>query len=142
MTEQYIDRANLLRTRLINALGNLLGTYTTLAGQTLPAILIDDAGTPRGMRVTGLEVSIQPEINSTIIPMLGSNQLNFETVVTLKQWDLTTTTIAATEAILLGIDEVVRVGARVPRNTILDNIETREIGIMLPRIQRVYRTAT
>ncbi|MBW4692203.1 MAG: hypothetical protein KME27_10600 [Lyngbya sp. HA4199-MV5] len=140
MTETYLDRAQLLQQRLITALGDLLGTYTSLNGETTPAIAIDDTGSsPQGMSVEGLEVVIQPEVNTPVTAMLGSNQIAAETTITLKQWDLNDTTIAATEALLLAIDEITEVSPRVVRSTVLDNIESRRITVTLTRVQRVMR---
>ncbi|GEM_PF-2116655 len=140
MSATYLDRAQALRQRLIEALGALLGTYTTLMGETTPAITIDDIGnTPQGMGVTGLEVVIEPETNTPVTALLGSNQLAAETTITLKQWDLNANTIAATEALILAIDEITEVGPRVTRSTVLDNIESRRITLTLHRTQRVLR---
>ena len=85
MTETYLDRAQLLQQRLIDALGSLLGTYTTLMGDTTPAITIDDTGSsPQGMSVSGLEVVIQPETSTPVTAMLGSNKIAAETTSVLK----------------------------------------------------------
>lgn len=142
MTETYLDRAQALQQRLIDALDSLLGTYTSLGGETTPAITIDDTGnSPQGLSVSGLEVVIQPEVNTPVTAMLGSNQIAAETTVLLKQWDLNDTTVAATEALLLAIDEITEVGPRVTRSTVLDNIESRRLTVTLNRVQRVLRAS-
>jgi hypothetical protein len=142
MTETYLDRAQLLQQRLIDALGSLLGTYTTLMGDTTPAITIDDTGSsPQGMSVSGLEVVIQPETSTPVTAMLGSNKIAAETTIVLKQWNLNDTTVAATEALLLAIDEITEVEPRVLRSSVLDNIESRRITLTLHRTQRVLRVA-
>lgn len=140
MTETYLDRAQVLQQRLIDALGPLLGTYTSLSGETTPAIVIDDTGnSPQGMSASGLEVVIQPEASASVTAMLGSNKIAAETTVLLKQWDLSDTTIAATEALLLAIDEITDVAPRVVRSSVLDNIESRRLTLTMHRTQRVFR---
>jgi len=142
MADTYLTRAQLLQQRIINALGSLLGTYTSLAGETTPAIAIDDTGrSPQGMTATGLEVVIQPEVNTPVTALLGSNRIAAETMLTLKQWDLNDTTIAATEALILALDEITAVGPRVTRSTVLDNIESRQITVTMHRTQRVLRVS-
>ena len=68
-----------LRAEIITVLGENLGTYTFSEGQTTPAIGIDDGSDPfvEQPSRTGLEVSIQPDQDLELEPMLaGDKRLN------------------------------------------------------------------
>jgi hypothetical protein len=122
-----------------------LGTYT-YGEETTPAIFVDDgtflevitdqatgevevrpAIAPDS--VTGLEVVIQPAIDSPTQQLLKASQADYKTTITLKQWDLGGNTLEASDRLISGLPNIERIGPRVLRNSALDNIESRTLTL-------------
>lgn len=103
---------------------NLLGIYTYAGGATAPACWIDwgtSEGKPNG--VVGLECVLRPYTAQDFTPMLAGDYVcEIEVEVTLKQWNLAATTIAATDE-LKRLDALAEIRPRQPRLNALDTIE-------------------
>lgn len=115
-----------LKTELLNLLDETIGSYTFTAGTT-PAIRIDDGSAPYPEQpiVTGLEVVIRPETEINLTPMLaGDRSVALRSEVVLKQWNLDETTRDARDILIARLSGLEEVGAIVPRNTVLDTIES------------------
>jgi len=86
-----------LKERLEIVLLNELGTYTFVNGDSTPAIGIDYNATypPPGTVVRGLECVIQPQVMLNISGLLGGKQIESQSYVYLKQWDLQESTLCA-----------------------------------------------
>lgn len=138
-----LDRLHQLRSDLLQILGDLIGTYTK-GSQATPAIEID-LGTrgevlatgvqfPVRPKVTGLEVIVQPDTELTHEYLIGSRRKDIQTLLTLKQWDITKTTIEATDAIVDNLRtpgfRIERVRPPVLRSTDLDTVESRAIVLL------------
>lgn len=129
-----------IRARLLSALAAYLGTYQ-LPNGTTPAIRIDAGifnievdGVPREippMKVTGLECVIQPDLGADYTALLGrQSRLTTDTVITLKQWDLTTTVQAAAIALIKALPDILtEVNPRVPRNLTLDTLDQQSFVV-------------
>lgn len=119
-----------IRTALVDALGDLLGTYTFSSGQPTPAIRADDGSDPypEEPRVQGLEVVIQRAREISLTPQLANCwEQRVSTLIVLKQWDIQRNTL---EEFNLCWRAIASLGlqpsqpVRTTRNTVLDNIET------------------
>lgn len=117
-----------LKDQIEALLSDLLGTYTfttAAGGLTTPAIAIDD-GTRAQIApdVSGLECIIQTNVSDTYTPYLNNTYGSSpETLVILKQWDISANTLAAIER-LKALPNLAEIGARVLRNSQLDNVES------------------
>lgn len=124
-----------LRSTVLVALGDHLGTYTFSNGQTVAALRVDDGSAPYPEQpaVSGLEAVIRPRLEVPVILMLGGYQQQFGSEIVLKQWDDALTTLPAMQALLPylnAMDSVnIRQIVRVTRSSLLDNIETLTIPI-------------
>ncbi len=118
-----------LRTRILERMSGLLGTYTFTTGKSVPAIAIDDQGLypPAGTEVQGLEVVVIPAINANYAPLLGGGVINHQSQLILKQWDSSSDTVAATLRIVGILGNRVSIGPRLVPVKSLGNIETRTI---------------
>lgn len=119
-----------LKLEVETLLAGLIGTYTfttDLGVQTTPALRVEDGSDPYPVepQVTGLEVVIRPEaaIAATIF-LAGDRQFAFRSEITLKQFDISATTQTAREALMTRLGGLEEVGAIVPRDGRLNNIET------------------
>ncbi|MEM9264508.1 MAG: hypothetical protein AAGA46_03195 [Cyanobacteria bacterium P01_F01_bin.13] len=133
-----------LRNRVSTALSAELGTKTfaTSGGdQTVAALTVDDGSVPvtsgvpwvqKPKKHTGLEVVIEPEIDSNIRPLLGGDfYLTHVTRITLKQWDITKTTMTGRSLLIQELGNLINVvGPRIGRNTTLDTIEQQSFDII------------
>lgn len=116
-----------LKQRIIEELDGIIGTYTLLNGQTIPAIAVDQGNyPPQGTQVSGLEVVILPQADNAISPLLGGRMWEITSMVILKQWGEGTTLEAMTKIIPL-LGNQVQIGARVLPDGSLGNIETLKI---------------
>lgn len=122
-----------LRETITTALADQIGLYTFSTGETTAAIRVDDGADPyeENPTASGLEVVIQPILETSIVQMMGGYQQTFSVLIVLKQWDIEETTIEAMLALmpyLHSLDEL-NVGAvrRIVRSSKLDNIETLTI---------------
>lgn len=112
-----------------------LGVYTFSAGQTTPAIKIEDGAAEyeEEPAVTGLEivVVVSPEISFR--QNLGGWQDSYNYLVVFKQWDIEKTTLAYRERLIEVFaafpDLLVGQMRRIVRQTKLDNIETMTVQI-------------
>lgn len=126
-----------LRNRVATALSEELGTKTfatRTSESTVAALTIDDGSVPvtsgvpwtqKPKRHTGLEVVIEPEIDSNMRPLLGGDYyLTHTTRITLKQWDITKTTLTARSLLIKELGNIIDVvGPRIVRNARLDSVE-------------------
>ena len=127
-----------LRDRVATALATELGTKTfgTTGGETtVQALTIDDGSTAKLIggrrwtqnpaRHTGLECVIEPEIDSNIQPLLADDYyLVHTTRITLKQFDVTSTTMTARALLIQELRNLIDVvGPRITRNSQLDSVE-------------------
>lgn len=133
-----------LRNRVATALAAELGTKTfaTAAGdQTVAALTIDDGSVPvtggipwtqKPKKHTGLECVIEPEVDSNFRPLLGGDYyLRHTTRITLKQWDITSTTQTGRSLLIQELKNLIDVvGPRVRRNVALDTVEQQSFEII------------
>jgi hypothetical protein len=122
-----------LRSRIETQLTGLIGTYTFANGEQVPALTIDDGADsgnnpPEGTGVSGLEVILQINAGYKLNGLIGGNLIYSQVAISLKQWEITATTIAATER-LMALPELKEVGPRVLRSTKLDSIETQTLTL-------------
>lgn len=124
-----------LKAALMTALSSQIGAYTFSAGQTTPAIRIDDGTDPfdEEPAVSGLEVVIVPQIEVPVQMMMGGYKETYTTVIVLKQWDIQENTLPARSPVLQALAQfdALAIGQirRVIRSTKLDNIETLTIPV-------------
>ena len=87
-----------LRARILECMGDIIGTYSFEQGDIVPAIAIDDKGIypPAGTKVQGLEVSIIPAVAANSKPLIGGRLIDHQSKLILKQWDSTGDTLEAT----------------------------------------------
>lgn len=136
-----------LRNQIENLLTNptpLLGTYSFVdaAGNVVAtdyaiAVLTDGLYPPVGTQISGLEVVIEPDSAVKVEPLLSENRVDTDIKITLKQWAAGETTVAATAVLLDGLPGLLGVRPRVPRNSVLDTIETQTIVLKEP-VSRPY----
>lgn len=134
-----------IRDRVQTALSSYLGTrtYSTASGDAdIPALVIDYgryqdvSGTTWAGKVkkqTGLEVVIQPQTQFDL-EIFHGNQfgLQYTTTVTLKQWDMTDSVVAAATALVRAIPDLLAPGPsiRVQRNSDIDTVESQAFSIV------------
>ncbi|MEL7495494.1 MAG: hypothetical protein AAGJ95_16240, partial [Cyanobacteria bacterium J06554_11] len=116
--------------------------YTFASGSTASAISIDNGvfqllnGEPYTERpsVTGLECVIEPEVESSYQPLLNCQYfVTHNTQITLKQWDISSTTQTARSLLLQGLGGLIdEIGPRIRRNTVLDSIESQSFVVSIP----------
>lgn len=115
-------------------LAGLIGIYTFSGGLVTAAIAIDDGSQPLSATgevlsneqptVTGLEVLIVPGAIDLTNFLDGDKRVDLGTNVVLKQWDISKTTRAAREILVIYLDDVESVAPPQRRSTLLDTIET------------------
>ena len=135
----------LIRDRIATALAGEIGskTYATATGEATVTALTVDYGTyqevggklwpQKPKRNSGLEVVIEPEIDSLWTPLLGGDyDLKHNTRVVLKQWDPADTTISARSAFIREFgNAITTVGPRQPRVSSLGSIEQIQFTFVL-----------
>ena len=134
-----------IRDRLETSLTGLLGTrtYSTATNDViLPALVIDygrsqDIGgnvwAQKPKKVTGLEAVIEPQ-QQFIHQEFHSQQygIEWQTTITLKQWDITENLLAATSAFIREFGPIMNPGtsARIPRSSQLDSVESQRFVLI------------
>jgi hypothetical protein len=118
-----------LKAQVIDVLDTLLGTYTLPNGDIVPAIAVDNGNyPPQGTKVEGLEVVIVPQLDTVFSPMIDGREWKLTSVIVLKQWGVSGTTLGAMEKIIPLLGNQVKIGARVLPDNSLGNIETLKIS--------------
>lgn len=128
--------ALVLRSDIIALLGNLLGTYSFPDnGGTDHAIAVlpdADAGwnyPPSGTKITGVEVVIVRPYPG-VSPLLGGDRTKtYVWHITLKQWSSASNLLAATEALVNGLDYFISDPIPAPPNAGLGILEQVKIDI-------------
>lgn len=132
-----------LRNRVATALTDELGTKTfaTRTGEaTVAALTIDDGSvavtsgvpwTQKPKRHTGLEVVIEPEIDSNMRPLLGGDYyLTHTTRITLKQWDQAKAVTTARSLLIKELKNLIDVvGPVIGRNSALDSVQQQSFDL-------------
>lgn len=120
-----------LRTAIATALNGQIGTYIFKStGDAIPALRVDDGSDPyeEEPAVEGLEVIIQPSLDVTVNLVFEGYKQTFGTLIVLKQWDITQTTLQPLAGILEAIAQFQELSVGQVRRQIrlsrLDNIET------------------
>jgi hypothetical protein len=123
-----------LRSLINGLLSSELGTYTFSSGQTTPSICVLPDNVfgmnypPNGVTVSGLEVVLVDSFNIKHRPILRGSYNKEFVEITLKQWDITKTTVAATNLLVYGIKEdYLELRPRMIADRNLDNIESQVI---------------
>lgn len=123
-----------LRSQFLAILTGIIGTYKFSDGRIEDAIAIlpdEDHGWDfpnNGTDVVGIEcVIVRP--SPSITQLLGGIQKKYEWACTLKQWDASNNLLAATEALVNGLDYLLTSPRPVPPNPALGNIETCKFEI-------------
>lgn len=126
----------LIRHALAAALESQLGTYTFSNGADTPAVQIDDGSdpSPEQPRVDGLELVIVPSVVVAIAGSFGGFRQTFRGDITVRQWDVSRTTMEAMPVILDTLrsqfPELQMGGAeRVLRSLKLNNVETFSVQV-------------
>lgn len=134
-----------IRDRVQVALSSYIGTrvYSMSSGDaSVPALVIDygkyqevggSVWPSKVKRQTGLEVVIQPQTEIDFEPFQGGQYgLQYTTTVTLKQWDVTDSVIAAATALIRGIPDLLAPGPyiRVQRARGIDIVESQTFSIV------------
>lgn len=127
-----------LRNRIASSLAAELGTKTYAirggGSTTVQALTIDDGNVKtvggrrweqRPIKHTGLECVIEPEVDSTITPLLNDDYyLVHTTRVTLKQFDVASTTKTARSLFIREFKNLIsNIGPRIGRNAALNSVE-------------------
>ena len=141
-----------LRTRILSALSGQLGTYTwkNAAGSNIgsaTAVRIVGVGFPTvngevwaedPAVIDGLEAVITPEVTTDYQSRLnGDYELSHETQVILKQWDVTSTVLAARGLFIKEFStelDTGAVGPRLIRNSVLDSVESITFTFQIPAL--------
>ena len=112
-----------------------VGEYVFPNGERYPAIWLDIDGEqaePDGLGVEGLEVVIGRGPDTLGAGTLDGQGYNAIVTITLKQWDIEKTSLAAMLK-LQSMEQLITSSIRTPRSTKLDNIDASIITI-----QRFY----
>lgn len=126
-----------LKSTILDALAEFLGTYEYSNGLSITAFKIEGTGVEldannrplaKPMRVQGLECVLVYNNNEIYEGGVGGGwSIEAESEIILKQWNPTETTIAASSALRQSINQFIKPGAypRIPRNKALGAIETQ-----------------
>ena len=133
-----------LRSRIATAMASEIGTKTfatATADVDVMALVVDEGKykmasgalwPQKPKKHNGLEVVIQPEIDSFIQPLLSDDYyLRHTTRITLKQWDVTDNVKTGRSLLIQELGNLIdRIGPRIARNGPMDTVEQQSFDIV------------